>query len=385
MASWSLVTLPITSGVDFINAMCCTGAHRFVATGSTGIALWSDDDAATWHVATTPAAVDWIAVGTNGAGMAVSVSQSGATRVMYSTDDGETWNGSAGLVDDWTGVCWAPSANLWVAVGLGGVMTSPDAVTWTAQTQSSADGWGGVGANATLIIAVSGINTVMTSTDGINWTTHAGPSATFSFAGQSRISYSDEVGAFVVGGYDSALSPISAVAYSTVDGTSWTQFSTETTTAGFYDLTPTDEIGGFIATFAFDPDFSPQTPTLMGISEDAGASWSADDTTFSGLWGQSAWDGSTGTFIAWDKGPTDQLLVGEFPVVVSPVVTNVDPTHGDAAGGTVVTLTGTGFTGATSVLFGGTVAPSFTVNSDTSIVCVSPPHAYGETTVTVTT
>ncbi len=48
-----------------------------------------------------------------------------------------------------------------------------------------------------------------------------------------------------------------------------------------------------------------------------------------------------------------------------PTVTSVSPTAGPLAGGTYVTITGTGFTGATAVKFGSTAATSFTVKSDT--------------------
>jgi hypothetical protein len=67
-----------------------------------------------------------------------------------------------------------------------------------------------------------------------------------------------------------------------------------------------------------------------------------------------------------------------------PTVTKVEPTRGPASGGTSVTITGTGFSGATAVKFGSTNATSFTVNSATSITAVSPPGA-GTADVTVTT
>jgi RHS repeat-associated protein len=54
-------------------------------------------------------------------------------------------------------------------------------------------------------------------------------------------------------------------------------------------------------------------------------------------------------------------------------VTALSPAQGPATGDTTVTVTGTGFTGATGVLFGQTSATSFTVNSDTSITAVAPP------------
>ena len=65
-----------------------------------------------------------------------------------------------------------------------------------------------------------------------------------------------------------------------------------------------------------------------------------------------------------------------------PAVHFVSPASGTAAGGTAVTITGTGLSGATSVSFGGVPASTFTVNSDTSITAVTPPGA-GSVAVTV--
>jgi cyclophilin family peptidyl-prolyl cis-trans isomerase len=77
-----------------------------------------------------------------------------------------------------------------------------------------------------------------------------------------------------------------------------------------------------------------------------------------------------------------------FSVATAPTVTvtSVSPTSGPVVGGTQVTITGTGFTGATAVDFGGQAATSFTVNSDSSISAVSPAgDPGGAVDVTVTT
>jgi hypothetical protein len=81
----------------------------------------------------------------------------------------------------------------------------------------------------------------------------------------------------------------------------------------------------------------------------------------------------------------------EFTFVAAPTVTGVSPSEGPEAGGTEVTITGTGFTGATEVAYGteevtctGVVATCEVV-TDTEIKATTPPHAAGTVDVKVTT
>ncbi len=69
--------------------------------------------------------------------------------------------------------------------------------------------------------------------------------------------------------------------------------------------------------------------------------------------------------------------------VPAPRVTAVSAITGPAGGGTSVTITGTGFTGATDVSFGG-VSAAFVVDSDTSISSVAPAAPAGTVDVIVT-
>ncbi len=69
----------------------------------------------------------------------------------------------------------------------------------------------------------------------------------------------------------------------------------------------------------------------------------------------------------------------------TPTVTAVSPTSGTAAGGTSVTITGTGFTKAAKIAFGTTSITRFSVLSPTSITATSPPESAGVVNVTVTT
>jgi len=69
----------------------------------------------------------------------------------------------------------------------------------------------------------------------------------------------------------------------------------------------------------------------------------------------------------------------------TPVVTAVSPITGTTMGGDTVTITGTGFTGATAVNFGSVPASSFIFSSDTSITATSPVESAGPVDVTVAT
>jgi len=75
-------------------------------------------------------------------------------------------------------------------------------------------------------------------------------------------------------------------------------------------------------------------------------------------------------------------LMTEAPAA-PPQLTLVSPTSGPPAGGTTVTLTGTGFQSGATVVMGG-VAASVTSVTSTRIVAVTPAHAAGPVAVTVT-
>src|SRR5712691_1575488 len=66
-----------------------------------------------------------------------------------------------------------------------------------------------------------------------------------------------------------------------------------------------------------------------------------------------------------------------------PTLTGISPASGTAAGGTAVTITGTGFLAGATVSLGGTQATGVTVVNSTSITATTPAHAAGAVDVVV--
>jgi secreted PhoX family phosphatase len=121
---------------------------------------------------------------------------------------------------------------------------------------------------------------------------------------------------------------------------------------------------------------------IRGDSGDGGLSTSA------GLYGPTAVvvSASGNLFLSQDSvalKPTPANRIREV-VTNAPAVTAVSPASGSTSGGTSVTITGVGFTGATAVMFGGTAATWFAVTSDTSITATTPAESAATVDVTVT-
>jgi len=89
----------------------------------------------------------------------------------------------------------------------------------------------------------------------------------------------------------------------------------------------------------------------------------------------------TGTYLNNSQGSLANVEI----LVLSPTVTSLSVTSGSTAGGTATTITGSNFTGATAVTFGGIAATSVVVVNATTITCVTPAHAVGAVAVEVTT
>jgi hypothetical protein len=95
--------------------------------------------------------------------------------------------------------------------------------------------------------------------------------------------------------------------------------------------------------------------------------------------------GTVDIVVTTPAGPTIPTSIDHF-TFIGPSVTAVAPTVGSVAGGKKVTVSGTGLTGATSVLFGSVPGTSIVVNAKgTKLTVIAPAQAAGPVDIVVTT
>lgn len=90
--------------------------------------------------------------------------------------------------------------------------------------------------------------------------------------------------------------------------------------------------------------------------------------------------GGGGAGEAGGAGARGEIRLTFYP---DPAISACSPAFGSVDGGTTITLTGSGFTEATSVTFGTTVATDFSAVNDGTISCVTPAGSAGPATITV--
>lgn len=94
--------------------------------------------------------------------------------------------------------------------------------------------------------------------------------------------------------------------------------------------------------------------------------------------------GTVHVTVTGEGGTSEPTVADEYVYVPAPEVTAVEPNHGEAAGGTPVTISGVHLKGTTSVKFGESSATSVEAVSETTVKATAPPGA-GKVHITVTT
>jgi len=180
-----------------------------------------------------------------------------------------------------------------------------------------------------------------------------------------------------------------------------TQITTATSPAGLpgtVDVTVTT-IGGTSATSAADQFTYVAAPTVTAIAPPAGPSTGgttvvitgtgfsgATAVTFGGLSAgyitnsntqitATAPAGIPGTVdirVTTVGGTSATSVADQYTYVEAPAVAMISPAAGPTSGGTTVTISGLGFSGATAVSFGATAATGYTVNSNNQITATAP-------------
>jgi hypothetical protein len=140
------------------------------------------------------------------------------------------------------------------------------------------------------------------------------------------------------------------------------------------------DAGGTSVTIAGE-NFTGATAVTFG-STDATSFTIDDDTQITAT--SPAGAGTVHVTVTTGAGTSATSSADQFTYVGVPAIESVLPASGPSAGGTSVTITGTNFTGATSITFGANNATSYTVDSSTQITAITPAGS-GTVEVTVIT
>lgn len=134
-----------------------------------------------------------------------------------------------------------------------------------------------------------------------------------------------------------------------------------------------DEADAVVTASGFTMDTA-STHTVPSVTVRGGIENPSATVTVAPTW--DAGDADSGAFIA--------VEIARVVVPSEPEITSIDPAEGSEAGGTAVTITGTGFEDGAAVTIGGEAATDIVVVDDTEITAVTPAGTVGTADVVVT-
>jgi hypothetical protein len=353
--SWTVTPHPHGGTVDEFDGVSCASTTSCFAVGfqanpslrQTLIERWNGT---TWSVVPSPNA------GTENGLLAVSCSNANSCLAVGDYSVG-TSSPLLNLVESWNGSSWS-------------IVSSPD----LAASSSQLTGVSCVSSAFCVSVGSDNVGGTVSSWNGSMWT----DSLDLGTAGVLE-AVSCPSATFCAG---AGLATNQASLVEMWNGTSWRQ--TPTPNPGV-NGSPLSGISCFNSTscVAAGARYQPnQTDNLLESWD--GTSWvvpptpDVGDDAFS--LGVSCTDPAVCTTVGYRAGRT--LIESENGD--APFISAISPSSGPKSGGTAVTITGSGFTGATNVAFGTAPALDVTVVSDTEITAVSPSAAPGVHNVYVT-
>ena len=391
------------NGVDFLNASDGWAVGGYAGTSPHGIILATTDGGSDWSTQNTDTTDSlWgISFANASDGWAVGGDGNGGGVVLATTDGGADWSvqyrGSGQYL---YGVSFANTKDGW-AVGAGGVLATTDGgSTWSQQSSTAATGVAFANASDGWAVGADGV--LATADGGSTWSKQSSTAAT----GVACASAGD---VWVVGGPDILASANGGVTWSEQYSYSTYDLTLKAITclngSDLWAVGGSPDLGG--GTILATTDGGWPSPTLTGFSPGTGIPGNRVVLTGTGFTSATGvkFDGTAATFAV----DSDTQITATVPsgamsgrIIVTtpggtaasttsftvhsvtppgPTLTKFTPSSG--AMGTVVTLTGSGFSKATTVKFAGTPA-SFPVPGDTSITAIVPPYAKSGT-ISVTT
>ncbi|WP_345739054.1 IPT/TIG domain-containing protein, partial [Prosthecobacter algae] len=350
---------------------------KLAATAYAGSIYTSIDSGVTW-TAQASGTFNWQTIASSADGSKLVAGVYGG-QVYTSTDSGVTWT-ARDSSRNWNSIASSTDGSKLAAAVLGGqIYTSTDSgVTWTARDSSR--NWNSIASSAdgSKLVATVNFNFVYISGDsGVTWTAQDTSRRWIAVASSADGS---KLAAAVFNGqiFTSVPAPLPPVVKALAGS------GTSTTPNFAFNISPGPASdNGQTVSFTVTNNNNALFTTQPAIANDGTLTFTPGNTVGSAIVTVTAVDNGGTAAGGVDSSAAQTFTIQVLPP--APTVANVAPSSGTTLGGTSVTITGTEFTNATAVTFGGTAATSFTVDSATQITAVTPAGTAGAASVLVTT